>query len=439
MSSTQSHSHRLISALWLGLVLLGFFLFRLFFGLCSEFWADDEKQIYLIGLKYFTTHAWPYFGPTAYKAQIPGALQGLTIGVPLFIWPIPEAPFILLNLLSFSGLCLFTWYCSKRLPKVPLWFMGTWLFTSPWTLNFSTHIVNPSYVLFGSCLFFIGFLETIPTLGLNLVPLWLCNLLMSFSFFWIIQFHLSGVVLAPFILLSCFFQFRSDKVIFFKSILWLLVGAIPSGIFLLPTFLKFGFSNGAGHTGTLLKLNLDNIKSFFTILFRFLSLSSFELPRFIGANTASRLAFFQSELWIVPFGLFLLLAGWIQPLLMLFQSFLKKNPKADWKAVWLLVFGSVFFIYVSFWFTSKEPAAHTFYLFLPLAMLYSFYCLEDWLQEKRWRTLAKIFLVCGLIYNIGLALNRLPTHSLYKNRDIVVLAIAQNNYHLLGEKLSDSW
>jgi hypothetical protein len=133
------------------------------FGLCSEFWFEDERQVYLIGLKHFTTHAWPYFGPdVTNQIQIPGALQGRLISIPLFILRIPEAPFILLNLLSFSSLCLLAWYCTKRLPEVPGWFIWIWLMTAPWTLNFSTHVVNPSYVLPGAILFFIGFLETCP-------------------------------------------------------------------------------------------------------------------------------------------------------------------------------------------------------------------------------------------------------------------------------------
>jgi hypothetical protein len=51
------------------------FLFRLAFGLTSEFWFEDEKQVYLIGLKSFATHTWPYFGPdVTSQIQIPGAL-----------------------------------------------------------------------------------------------------------------------------------------------------------------------------------------------------------------------------------------------------------------------------------------------------------------------------------------------------------------------------
>jgi hypothetical protein len=34
--------------------------------------------------------------------------------------------------------------------------------TLPWVLEFSTHIVNPSYVLAPAVMFFIGFFEAVP-------------------------------------------------------------------------------------------------------------------------------------------------------------------------------------------------------------------------------------------------------------------------------------
>src|SRR5882672_5902018 len=93
-------------------LLLLAFLFRLAFGLC-QFQDEDTKQIYLIGLKFYTTGAWPYFGPDVTNTiQIPGALQGLVVGLPFYVLPIPEAPYVLLNILTFSSLCFFAWYCT---------------------------------------------------------------------------------------------------------------------------------------------------------------------------------------------------------------------------------------------------------------------------------------------------------------------------------------
>src|SRR5882762_2808208 len=151
-------------------LLLVAFLFRLGFGLGSQFQDEDTKQIYLLGLKFYTTGAWPYFGPDVTPTmQIPGALQGLVVGLPFYVLPIPEAPYIFLNVLSFASLCFFAWYCCKRLPEIPKWFVWSWLLSAPWTLNVSTHIFNPSYVLPGAILFFVGAIETYPFLSHGLI------------------------------------------------------------------------------------------------------------------------------------------------------------------------------------------------------------------------------------------------------------------------------
>jgi hypothetical protein len=276
-------------------------------------------------------------------------------------------------------------------------------------------------------------------LGMGLISPSLCNFMMGFSYLWILQFHLSALVLAPLILISIFFQWKKTGPKVVKSIPWMAAGSTVSAAFILPTFLKYGLAQGAGGTGSLFRLNLDNVLSLPTILARFFSFASFELPRFVGSNTADRLRYFHNELWLVPFAAFLFVVGLVQPVLMLIQWFIKKDKRSDWKTIKLLTLGVVFYLYVSFWFTTKDPAAHTFYVFLPVAMLYSFYCLEGWMKEARWQKLAKVFLVCGIIYNAGFSLHRISTQSLYKNRAIAVSAIDQKNYRLLGEKYSDSW
>src|SRR6185436_14838094 len=78
----------------LAIVLLLAFCFRLWFGLSLGLTHEDAKQIYLIGLKSYLTGTWPYFGPdVAPSVQIPGALQGLVIALPLYLVPLPESSF----------------------------------------------------------------------------------------------------------------------------------------------------------------------------------------------------------------------------------------------------------------------------------------------------------------------------------------------------------
>ena len=90
------------------------FLFRVLYGLSSEFWSVDEVQVYLLGLKYYSTNLWPYYGPDVVytNSQISGALQALLVGLPLNLFSEPESPIIFLNIISFLALYYFGSYSS---------------------------------------------------------------------------------------------------------------------------------------------------------------------------------------------------------------------------------------------------------------------------------------------------------------------------------------
>jgi len=420
-------------------LLLLAFLFRLGFGLCSQFLDEDKKQIYLLGLKFYATGAWPYFGPDVTPTiQIPGALQGLVVGLPFHLLPIPEAPYVLLNILSFASLCFFAWYCGKRLPEIPKWFVWSWLLTAPWTLNLSTHIYNPSYVLPGAILFFVGAIETYPFLSRGLVSRQWANFMMGISLCWIMQFHLSWVVLVPYVVLSFYFQFRKPGHGALSSFAWFAAGALITGSFLLPTFIKYGLAAGMGSTNETVGLNSENLLRHLNIvegvLGRFISFASYELPRFIGPNTAARLAFMRQNLWLVPFVVFLTPVGILQCIALLVLWFKKNHPHKDWKAVKYFTLATVALLYFSFLFSLKAPVSHTFYVTFPVAMLYSLYCWSEFLKRRGWQTFAKVFIVCGLIFDIGLAASNLRQVSLYRERDKIVEAIRSRDYRLLGER-----
>jgi hypothetical protein len=425
----------------LALALVLAFLFRLAFGLCSVFWngSGDERQIYLIGLKFYTTGTWPYFGPDVTDTiQIPGALQGLMVGLPFYILPIPEAPFLLLNSLSFASLCFFAWYCTKRLPQIPKWFVWSWLLTAPWTICVSTNIYNPSYVLAAAIVFFVAAIETYPFLTRNLVSLQWANFMMGLTLFWVMQFHLSWVVLIPYVGLSFYFQIRSGGRKFLTSAAWFVAGAAITGSFLAPTLIKYGPGEGAGNTGAAVHFNAANLLRHLNIvegvLGRFLSFASFELPRFIGSNTSARLGFLQDHRWLIPVVIFLTITGILQCLAMLLLFFRKQPLQKDWRPVKYFTLGTVVLLYVSFLFSVKAPLSHTFYLTLPIAMLYGFYCWNELLQKKHWQRFAVLFISCGIIFEAGLAAHNLSRASIYVNRGKVVEAIRNNDYHLLGER-----
>ena len=417
------------------------FLFRLAFGLCLDFSTPtgDEKQIYLLGLKFFTTGAWPYFGPDVTNTiQVPGALQGLVVGLPFYVLPVPEAPYVFLDILSFASLCFFAWYCTRRLPEIPKWFVWSWLLTAPWTLNISTHMYNPSYVLPAAILFFVCAIETYPFLSRDLVPLRCANFAMGLSLFWVMQFHLSWVILLPYILLSFYFQFKNAGWKALKGLMYFVGGAILTGGFLIPTFVKYGPSGALGNTNEAVQFNYTNLLKSSNIvegvLGRFLSFASFELPRFIGGNTAKRLLFMRENPWLIPFVIFLTVAGILQPIALLVLWFKKKHSVKDWKAMKYFTLATVALLYVSFLFSIRTPLSHTFYITLPIAMLYSFYCWNEFLKKRSWQKFALVFIICGVIFNIGLALNNYSRVSIYLERSKVAEAIKARNYRILGER-----
>ncbi len=415
------------------------FLFRLAFGLSSDFWNEDEKQIYLIGLKFYTTGAWPYFGPDVTNTiQIPGALQGLIGGLPFFVLPIPEAPYVLLNLLSFASLCFFAWYCTRRLPQLPKWFVWAWLLTAPWTLNLSTHVFNPSYVLAGGILFFVGAIETYPFLTAKIIPLRWANMMMGAALLWVMQFHMSWVVLLPYVVVSFYYQHKISGNKFLVSLVWFACGAMLTGIFLLPTYAQYGLTGGAGSTNEVVQFNRHNLLRHLNVvegvLGRFLSFASFELARFIGGNSGARLAFMQRQVWLVPFIVFLGALGILQPVALLVLWFKKKGATQDWRAMKYFTLATVCLLYVGFVFSFREPYSHTFYVTFPVAMLYSFYCWNEFLKQRRWRIFAAVFISCGIIFHAGLALDNFQRKSLYVNRQLPEKALSSKDYRVLGER-----
>ena len=95
-------------------------------------------------------------------------------------------------------------------------------------------------------------------------------------------------------------------------------------------------------------------------------------------------------------------------------------------------------IYLSFLFAIKTPAAHTYYLALPVAMLYGFYCFLPLVSKPWFIRLAQVLLICNILFHAGLAVHNFTHKSLYKDRDLFMRAIQEKNYHLLGERRTNT-
>jgi hypothetical protein len=425
------------------ILIFSFFLFRLTFGLLrSQILETDQLQTYLIGLKCYTTHTWPFFGPdvngseNSFRSQIPGALEGLLIGLPFYILPIPEAPFILLNLLSIAGVGLLAWYIAKRLPGLPYAWIFAWIAIVPWSIHESTTIINPAFTFLPSILFFIGFMESLPWFTLNLVSPALSNAAMGLSLFWIMQFHFSYVYLIPLAAFSLGVQLWKTRRP--SSLLYFILGSLPTLAFIIPTYLQYGIARGNVSSGFVVPFNWSNVREFWTILARFLSLVCFELPRFIGVTTKSRIDFLlQHWLLFVP-GAILWIGGLLQPFLLLGGWFKQKTFGPAWRELKWLIAVVFAMVYASFWFTVKMPLSHIYYVFFPLIMTYSCYCWMMFRNNARWRLTAKIFVILGVIFQLGYAVAVAPQDSIYPKRDRIKQAIDSKDYRIFSERRPES-
>ena len=418
----------------LALFLIAAFAFRLAFGLCSEFWFEDETQVFLLGLRYYASGLWPYFGPDigGIRAQLPGALQALLVGLPMRVLPVPEAPFVLLNLLSLAALAAFGGYVRRRLPSLPAWLVYGLLFTASWTLNFSTHVVNVSYLLPAGILFFLGLLEALPALRVGVVGVPAAHFMMGFALLCVVQLHMSWVVLVLFLLAALFSRAREGAFSLAKAAGWTALGAALPGSLLLPTLWVHGLR--AGGTDQALRVEWVDPSKLMMIAARFLSFPSFEIARFLGRSTARRVYFISQHAWLAPFAVVVGLAGVVQPVLMALLWFKKDPGNPHWRPLRWVVLATIVVLYFSYFLASnKDPQAHAFYVVAPLAMLYAFHCFRQ-IDSPRFRKVAAAVLVLGFVYHAGLAAARLGERSLYKNRRVAVAAIGTKIPEVFGHR-----
>ena len=430
--------------LWLGALTLAF-SFRLAYGLTSLFWTEDERQVYLIGLRSFARGGWPAFGADVVwtGSQLPGALQAMLVRWPLQLWPIPESPFVLLNALSFGTLALLAWYIRRRVPEIPAWLAWCALLTLPWTLNFSTHVVNTSYILPGAIVFFVGFFEAAPLFRRGLMPSALAWLMMGAGLLFVVQIHMSWVLLPPYVALAAIDLGRRNPKALGRMAAAFLVGASLTGCLLAPTLLRYGWT--AGGLSRTVQFQPQGPAMLATIVARFLSFSAFETNRFLGLDTAERLMFLRRQPWVVPFVLFTTIVGFVQPVAMAMTWFRRSDGDSGWIRMRWLTVGTVLWIYGSFFLSVRGPLAHAFYIVFPVSALYGAYCWRAFVvtpvsghrfdRSGVWvKRIAAVTLVSGVLMHAGLAIDRAPSRSLYRDRALVQAAISTPNDRFLGDR-----
>ena len=413
------------------------FILRVYYGLSFELTNPDSVQTYLLGLKFFTTGKWPFFGPDVVHTdtQIAGPLQALVVGVPLFLTREPEAPLIVLNVFSFAALVVFGIYLARRFPLVPAWITCAWLLTCPWTLYYSTHVYNPSYLLPLTCCFFVGFFELMPSLTGNLVPPGVSFFLLGFSLAASSHFHLSWPLLVPFGLIAVLAR-AGERLLTPSQIGWLLVGAAVPLALLVPTVVKYGFASLFEALGSNMNVSSGNVVASVQIVPHFLSFASFEL-RFLGFRPEVEMQLLRESPWLIPFTVAFGILGLLQSLVMLavlFRPTLLGLEGDPCRGIRWVVGGTLGLIWLAFWFTSRPPISRHYFILCPVAFLTGYLAFGSLVKAPRAKRWAVGVLAAGAIFHVGLAAWRLRTDPWARRRSTVVRAIQQRDYRILDER-----
>ena len=420
------------------LLIAGIVIFRFLFSLTTEFWFPDEDvlQIYLIGLKSFTTHAFPYFGADlVYNgSQIPGALQGILVSAGWYILKIPEAPFIVLNILLTLSLGFLAWYASKRLPDLSQTFIWIYVFLTPWSICYFTRIINPSYVIPGAIVFFIGIFEIYPSIKKNILPEWLSFYFLGFGIFWIMQIHMSWPLLGPFTLAAFYYLLKSKNIKRIATRTFsFLAGCLTTGSLLIPTFLNYGISSGKGKSvSAMMEFHPEHFSEFFRMLGSYFGYASFDANRFNGLDHADRQAFQEAYPWVIPFMGFILLTGVLLALWFLYCFFRSSQSDPIRRKVANITIAGFLIFFVLSLFSLIAPPSHAAVLFFPLMILYALHTLRDPMKNKWVRRWMYTAFFSATIFYTAIGLYHYPTISMYKNREVIVRALEQDNYKLVG-------
>jgi len=415
--------------------LVALFAFRLLYGLSRELFFEDETQIYLNGLRYYATGVWPYFGPDVVwtKSQIPGALQGLLVGVPLKILPIPEAPYILINLLSMGGLAAFAWYVTARLPAMPRWLVWGWLMTLPWTLEYGTHIINPSYLLAPATVFFIGFFEAVPAFRLGKLREWVAFVLMGAAVGFVLQIHMSWPLLVAYVAFAWLSGRKDGAAALAINAVAFVAGFLIFAVFLLPTFAVYGMNAGLGGTGRNLQPHWINPWIAVTTLARLFSFASLEIWRYMATDDGKRYIFLLRHLWIVPLAFVCWFASLWQPIWMLREWFRTRSPFPEWWPLKWLVVGSVLLVYASYWLVLEPAQAHAFWVIAPVGFMFAAYC-WTFVDSPRWRRIAAGLLAVNIVFHIGQGFVQAPENSIFHDRQVIATAVRLKEPEMFGHR-----
>jgi hypothetical protein len=305
--------------------------------------------------------------------------------------------------------------------------------TLPWTLQYSTHIINPSYLLAPALVFFLGFFESVPVFRIGKIAQPIAFFMMGAAVGWVLQIHMSWPLLLPYAGIAWLSGWRRGVRALALDALGFAVGFLLLSALLVPTFVVYGLTGGTGGTLRNLRPHVVNPWVAVETLARLFSFASQEIWRFIATDDGKRIMFLLRHLWIAPFAVAVWLAGLWQPFWMLREWFRRQAPFAEWRPLKWLVAATVVLVYASYWFVLEPAQAHAFYVVAPVAFVFAAYC-WTFVDSKRWRQIAAAVLAANVAFHAGQAWIQTPQKSLYRNREVIAAAIREKQPEMFGHR-----
>jgi hypothetical protein len=279
----------------------------------------------------------------------------------------------------------------------------------------------------------------VPVLRQGLLPRSLSFFGLGFGLLWIYQLHLSAVLLGPIAVAVVLLHARDDGASVRRGLPWAALGALTAGWTLVPTLNQAGVPALVHSVGSNVVFEPGNLVRLPQVVAQFFAFPAFEVARFIGAGTDARLEFLGRYWWAAPFVVVAAVLGVIQTATLVASMLQRRSTLADWPAIrsgTALLLGLVV---VSFVWSVRPPASHTFYLVLPPVMIYAAYVWAPWFERRVVRALAVLLFACGAVTHVAIAWRNFVDQSLYVNRAVVVRAIAEKDDRLVGVRRPEMW
>src|SRR5205807_3074241 len=195
----------------------------------------------------------------------------------------------------------------------------------------------------------------------HILPDWLSFFFLGFGLFWVMQLHMSWVLLVPFIAIAFYYQLRTKNArLIAKNSFAFIAGCIITGSLWLPTILKFGMANEQGKSVSgMIEFHPEHAANIFGLLGKFLIYGSFDVPRFTGAGTDERVGFLKEYPWAAPFAVFVALIGIGFAFFLLFTFFRRKKGDVMLRNVTFITIAGFFMLFASSLFSRLDPAEHS--------------------------------------------------------------------------------